>query len=159
MEVFTFIYMGGDVGRITVLPMGSDFSRRRDSSGRFDDLSDPSVKAILDKFAAFDAEEAQCYLAGDKQMILGVIETGIGSIEAFNDLVRNTFVNRGPNRASSSSIVLGMEKSNSREEVDEDIREVARVTTARLQDWLLRTLRSRGRARLPDATSTTADAL
>ena len=86
----------------------------------FDDLSDPAISAILDQFAAFDANEAQCSVADDKQMILGVIETGIGSIQAFNELVRSTFANRdtgattgggGLSRRSSSGVVLGMENT------------------------------------------------
>ena len=133
MEVFTFVYMGGDVGRITVLPIHDrvaaveperPLSARRRAEracpSNFDDLSDPAISAILDQFAAFDANEAQCSVADDKQMILGVIETGIGSIQAFNELVRSTFANRdtgattggrGLSRRSSSGVVLGMENT------------------------------------------------
>ena len=136
MEVFTFIFMGGDVSRITVLPIRDRTAAvepaaqeeslpRMVDSGSFIDRSDPAVRAILDKFATFDAAEAECYLPGDKQMILGVIESGIGSVAAFNELVRTTFANRGKaataaessRRASrlsvrlpSQSIVIGMEE-------------------------------------------------
>ena len=142
MEVFTFIFMGGDVRRITVLPIhdrvaavepgnGGDLEAtptHRSDASSFGDISDPAVSAILDKFAAFDAREAQCYLPEDKQMILGVIETGIGSIDAFNQLVRSTFAKRGTAggikksesgrrawrfRLHSRKIVLGMEKAGS----------------------------------------------
>ena len=151
MEVFTFIFMGGDLCRITVLPIrddrtaavaplhGGDKAADQESvvvgieesvprptgSGSFVDRSDPAVRAVLDKFATFDAAEAECYLPGDKQMILGVIESGIGSVAAFNELVRTTFANGGKaataaessRRASrlsvrlpSQSIVIGMEE-------------------------------------------------
>ena len=50
-------------------------------------------------------------------MLLGVIETGIGSIEAFNELVRTTFATadarrgqrRSFSRGASQTIVIGME--------------------------------------------------
>ena len=145
MEVFTFIFMGGDLRRITVLPIRDDRTAavaplhggdkvadqesvvvgieesvpRPTGSGSFVDRSDPAVRAVLDKFATFDAAEASCYLPDDKQMILGVIETGIGSVEAFNELVRTTFAlgkaavggRRSVTRSASRTIVIGMEKS------------------------------------------------
>ena len=164
MEVFTFIFMGGDLSRITLLPIGDDRTapvapthegaevaakdpvvgfeasvpRHHPGSkwgrvvgavrfgGAFTDRSDPAVRAVLDKFATFDAAEASCYLPDDKQMILGVIETGIGSIDAFNQLVRSTFAKRGTaggikksksgrrmSRVPTAKIVLGMEKAGS----------------------------------------------
>jgi len=143
MEVFTFIFMGGDLRRITVLPIRDDRTAavaplhggdkvadhesvvvgieesvpRPTGSGSFVDRSDPAVRAVLDKFATFDAAQASCYLPDDKQMILGVIETGIGSVEAFNQLVRTTFTNKVPangglRRASSQNVVIGMETSS-----------------------------------------------
>ena len=138
MEVFTFIYMGGDLDRITFLPIrdadgvaavepedGGDVEAalsRKSQSGSFNDLSNPAVSSIIKKFASFDAHEAQCYLPDDKQMILGVIETGIGSIDAFNQLVRHVFHGQHTNsstrrksftREPSRMIVLGMEKVES----------------------------------------------
>ena len=156
MEVFTFIFMGGDLCRITVLPIrddrtaavaplhGGDKAADQESvvvgieesvprptgSGSFVDRSDPAVRAVLDKFATFDAHEASCYLPDDKQMILGVIESGIGSVDAFNQLVRKTFaakekgkaaVNSGRrlSRNPSAAIVIGMEESSSRRSVSD----------------------------------------
>ena len=133
MEVFTFIFMGGDVSRITVLPIRDRTAAvepaaqeeslpRMVDSGSFIDRSDPAVRAILDKFATFDAVEAECYLPDDKQMILGVIETGIGSVDAFNQLVRKAFANPGKAetgqkrfsmRSPSQAIVIGMERGAS----------------------------------------------
>ena len=130
MEVFTFIFMGGDLSRITLLPIrertaavepqpGGDVEAaaprappQRTSS--FTNRSDPAVRAILDKFATFDAAEAECYLPDDKQMILGVIETGIGSVDAFNQLVRKAFAfkdekKRFSMRSPTQAIVIGME--------------------------------------------------
>ena len=125
MEVFTFIFMGGDVSRITVLPIRDRTAAvepaaqeeslpRMVDSGSFIDRSDPAVRAILDKFATFDAAEAECYLPDDKQMILGVIETGIGSVDAFNQLVRKAFAfkdekKRFSMRSPTQAIVIGME--------------------------------------------------
>ena len=148
MEVFTFIFMGGDLCRITVLPIRDDRTAavaplhsgdkvadqesvvvgivesvpRPTGSGSFVDRSDPAVRAVLDKFATFDAAEASCYLPDDKQMILGVIETGIGSVDAFNQLVRKAFANPGKAetgqkrfsmRSPTQAIVIGMERGAS----------------------------------------------
>ena len=149
MEVFTFIFMGGDLRRITLLPIGDDCTGSSRGSAMlaavvpqpgaaedeetdavetdtFPNRSDAAVRAILGKFATFDAAEAECYLPGDKEMILGVIESGIGSVAAFNGLVRTTFATRkaaaatngrwSPGGASvvrinSEAIVIGMESS------------------------------------------------
>ena len=138
MEVFTFIFMGGDLSRITLLPIrertaavepqpGGDVEAAAPSAppprtSSFANRSDPAVRAILDKFATFDAVEAECYLPDDKQMILGVIETGIGSVDAFNQLVRKAFANPGKAetgqkrfsmRSPSQAIVIGMERGAS----------------------------------------------
>ena len=161
MEVFTFIFMGGDLRRITVLPIrddrtaavaplhGGDKAADQESvvvgieesvprptgSGSFVDRSDPAVRAVLDKFATFDAAEASCYLPDDKQMILGVIETGIGSVEAFNELVRTTFAmgkaavggrRRSVTRSSSQTIVIGMETSEKSSDSRSDARRSSR---------------------------------
>ena len=132
MEVFTFIFMGGDLSRITLLPIsertagvepqpGGDVEAAAPSApppssrtSSFTNRSDPAVRAILDKFATFDAAEAECYLPDDKQMILGVIETGIGSVDAFNQLVRKAFAfknekKRFSMRSPTQAIVIGME--------------------------------------------------
>ena len=58
--------------------------------------------------------EVECYLPDDKQMILGVIETGIGSVDAFNQLVRKAFAfkdekKRFSMRSPTQAIVIGME--------------------------------------------------
>ena len=140
MEVFTFIFMGGDLRRITLLPIGddrTDSSRgsaavaavvpqpgsaedeetdvvQTEESGTFTDRSDPAVCAILGRFATFDAAEAECYLPGDKQMILGVIESGIGSVAAFNKLVRTTFATGNPDSSKSKSKSVAATRSNTR---------------------------------------------
>ena len=61
---------------------------------------------------------AECYLPEDKQMILGVIETGIGSVDAFNQLVRKAFAfkdekKRFSMRSPTQAIVIGMERGAS----------------------------------------------
>ena len=59
--------------------------------------------------------EVECYLPDDKQMILGVIETGIGSVDAFNQLVRKAFAGqkRFSMRSPTQAIVIGMERGAS----------------------------------------------
>lgn len=105
---------GGDVGRITIVPLGDPAASSADeraarwahaegvsaarrsyaeeeSAAPANTIGSPAVRAVINQFEAFDASKAQCYLPGDKQMILGMIETGIGSVDAFNKVVRTLF--------------------------------------------------------------------
>ena len=49
------------------------------------------MAATFDAFAAFDANAAKCFKPEDKEALLSVIESGTGSIDAFNNAVRDMF--------------------------------------------------------------------
>ena len=78
MEIFTFTYMGGKADRITLLPIQEGDEEQ-------------ALTAIFDAFAMFDANEAKCFKPEERQELLGVIESGTGSLAAFNETVRKMF--------------------------------------------------------------------
>ena len=43
----------------------------------------------------------KCFLESDKQLILGIIQQGFGSFDAFNETLREVFEQRTINRSSS----------------------------------------------------------
>jgi len=99
MEIFTFIFMGGELSRVTFLSIGHGGDG---AIGHGDE--DHQMTHIMDAFGAFDANEAKCFIEHDRQRLLGVIESGIGSIDAFNALVRSIFI-RTPQREISAKTV------------------------------------------------------
>ena len=78
IEVFTFLYMGGSLSRIDVLPTG-----------------DGTREQVDQRFMEFDAQHARCFLEEDRQRLLGVIESGFGDYAAFNKLVHGALIGRG----------------------------------------------------------------
>ena len=42
-------------------------------------------------FLKFSVEEARCYKEDERQHLLGVVETGFGSLDTFDELVRSLF--------------------------------------------------------------------
>ena len=93
MEIFTFVYMGGGIDRISFVPMTkqakgmtsgevlqtSSEERRREHAG------------LLGGIRTFDASEAKCANPEDLDRLLGIIETACGSLDAFSRIVRDTF--------------------------------------------------------------------
>ena len=53
--------------------------------------TDPKMQRVLEAFETFDVANAQCSSGNDRQRLLSVIESGAGSFEAFNAMVRGTF--------------------------------------------------------------------
>lgn len=80
MEVFTFVRMGGDQRRILVLP----------TEGR------SRAECIAD-FRKFDVRKAECSVVEDQDRLLAIIESGFGSFDIFNNLVREIFPQRVSN--------------------------------------------------------------
>jgi len=76
IEVFVFLKMGGGMDRITVLPIG---------------MSEADAKA---KFQEIDASEAKCFLEGDRQKLLAIVESGFGNFVQFNSILRHVFMRR-----------------------------------------------------------------
>eukprot|EP00400_MALV-I_sp_L67-5_P000594 gene594-1013_t len=77
IEVFVFIRMGGDLSRITVLPI---------------DMANESEAHKM--FETVDAKECKCFLESDRQRLLGVVEQGFGNFHQFNDILRHVFTKR-----------------------------------------------------------------
>ena len=67
MEVFVFLKMGGSIRRITIIPI---------------ELKDEKI--ARSKFEEVDVSKCKCYLEKDRQKLLGIVEKGFGSYEAFN---------------------------------------------------------------------------
>jgi len=75
MEIFVFLQMGGERERMVVSPL---------------DFGDAHLHLSL---AHFDAAQAQCFLAKDREKLLAVVEGSFGTFEPFNQKVRGFFVN------------------------------------------------------------------
>lgn len=107
MELFTFMYVRGELGRVTFLPIHQD-SRLVDPEVDEYTVEDPALREIFEQFAAFDARDAQCFIKSDRHMLLGVIESGLGSLDAFNEMVRKIFASKAPSQPSASSPSMKM---------------------------------------------------
>ena len=68
MEVYTYVKMGGSADKLLLKPLGG--------------------AEVLDALARFDASKARCFLDGDRQKLLAVIETGFGDLAPFNKVAR-----------------------------------------------------------------------
>jgi len=73
MELFTFIHMGGERERITVVEFSAE------------------AHAALTRF---DASKAQCFLHKDRERLLAVVEAGYGDLRPFNRVVRGILKER-----------------------------------------------------------------
>ena len=67
MELFTFIHMGGERERITVVEFSAE---------------------AHEALTRFDASKAQCFLHKDRERLLAVVEAGYGDLRPFNRVVR-----------------------------------------------------------------------
>ena len=92
--------MGGDLSRVLVLPIGhATVGDPESASNKVKTLEDRRTEIenddqdddVLNGFTTFDARTAKCALESDRQRLLGMIESGLGSIDAFNELVRKIF--------------------------------------------------------------------
>ena len=54
-------------------------------------LTARQLRDIFEQFSRFDAGAAKCDVKSDRQMLLGVIESSLGSVESFNSMVRKIF--------------------------------------------------------------------
>jgi len=76
MECFVFLKMGGDVERITILPLNMEGGEAREM------------------FKGISVEKCKCYSESDKQKLCAIIEQGFGDFQEFNEIVRHVFVSR-----------------------------------------------------------------
>ena len=96
MEIFTFVYMGGSVERVTFVPLTQQLQTTE--SGKVDRTSSGERQLqrdeLLKAFSTFDASQAQCSNPEDLDRLLGIIETACGSLDAFSLIMRKTFEQR-----------------------------------------------------------------
>ena len=83
IELYTFLRMGGTLSRIRVIPVEDSMLSGTAAS---------SQEWAADYFRNFDVCKAKCFKQEDEQHLLGVIESGFGSFNGFNQIVRDTFV-------------------------------------------------------------------
>ena len=75
----TFLKMGapGSLERVTIVPFGQQ-----------------TLDAVVQGFNRFDVAQARCYLESDRQRLLGIIEAGFGTFDAFNRTMRSLLIAR-----------------------------------------------------------------
>ena len=102
VELFVFLKMGGERERIRVMELGG-----------------VDVRVALNRFRA---QEAKCFLKEDQERLLAVVESGFGSLQPFNILIRSIFVDA---RATNlESLVVASSEGTARElkEVKEELK-------------------------------------
>jgi len=94
LEIFTFVYMGGSVDRVTFVPLTKQ-TKERMSTGELEETSEIERRLeheqLLKQFRRFDASQAKCANPEDLDRLLGIVETACGSLDAFSRIVRETF--------------------------------------------------------------------
>ena len=95
LEIFTFVFMGGSIERITFVPLtkqgGPSGAGALELSASEDRQSHYQREELIKDFVAFDASKAQCANPEDRERLLGIVETACGSLDAFSRIVRDTF--------------------------------------------------------------------
>ena len=84
LECFTFLKMGGDPSRVVLYPTtaaGTDAAENRLAR---------VARAVMtvNTLEQFDANQAQCFKTEEKEHMLGIIETGFGSLHEFNRVMQ-----------------------------------------------------------------------
>ena len=85
IELHTWCVMGGDLARVSVLPVA------------------PAAE-LHASFARFRVENADCFVADDKARLLAVIESGFGTHDAFSALIRDLMRSRLPGKGSEAKV-------------------------------------------------------
>ena len=69
--------MGASLERVTILPCGQQ-----------------TLDAVVQGFNRFDVAQSRCALETDRQRLLGIIEAGFGTFDAFNRTMRCLLIAR-----------------------------------------------------------------
>ncbi|EOD07067.1 hypothetical protein EMIHUDRAFT_198333 [Emiliania huxleyi CCMP1516] len=96
VELFCFLKNGGDIDRVTVLPVV-------EASNEADEAAADATRALQRELGRFSVQRARCSQERDTQKLLGCIEAGFGKYESFDQVVRRIF----SGRSSSSFGVAG----------------------------------------------------
>ena len=75
--------MGGSVDRVKVLP-----------------LARGTLQEFTQQMGMFDCRDASCFIAEDRELLLGVTEAGFGTLDAFNSAAQSMLVSRAALLAS-----------------------------------------------------------
>ena len=124
--------MGGNAAHITLLPIRKEGS----STGQ------TALEATYDAFSTFDANAAKCFKPEDKEALLGVIESGTGSIDAFNATVHEIFASRRMAESTRDK----SHKNSGAPAAAESRAEVTRVNSSRIEVLTVQTPVREGRA-------------
>ena len=73
LELYTYVFMGGAMDRVTVVPLCQTWDETRA------------------QFSRFDVQHAMCHLADERDRLLGVIEAGFGDTATFSKILQTTF--------------------------------------------------------------------
>merc|ERR1712176_778773 len=76
VEIFTFVHMGGDVSKVTLLKL------TREDHAEHDEV------AIRNSVKRFDGQACHCFSSSDKDRMLRIIRTAFGDMNHFNIEVR-----------------------------------------------------------------------
>ena len=98
MEMFTYLFMGGSLERVTVIPLPVGEGERQVLS----------LRKIVRGFQVFDAGAADCFVAADKEKMLHVMRVGMGSVDAFNHAIKGWFTHIARETARKHLSDLGL---------------------------------------------------
>eukprot|EP00966_Prymnesium_polylepis_P107388 2486108-Prymnesium_polylepis.1 len=76
MELFTWVKMGGDMHRVTIIPISADNA------------------SLAQQFREFDVRHAQCFTPEEKDALTKIIADGFGGYHVFNRMMRVVFGQR-----------------------------------------------------------------
>ena len=76
MELFTWVKMGGDMHRVTIIPISADNA------------------SLAQQFREFDVRRAQCFTPEEKDALTKIIADGFGGYHVFNRMMRVVFGQR-----------------------------------------------------------------
>jgi hypothetical protein len=87
MELFTYLRVSdGNVDKMTVRPILSDADANTPANALH------AQQRAMRAFRAFECAKAQCYDPKDREHLLSVVESGFGSFDTFDGVVRQLFV-------------------------------------------------------------------
>ena len=116
MEIFVFLAIGRRFDDIDVVPIGKAVAVAAGNTGGSGGFAAASqadeaaaeLRKVRLAFTSFDAAQAQCFKVEDRDHLLGVIEHGFGSFDAFNAVARKMLAERDSLREREMSDGVGL---------------------------------------------------
>ena len=107
MEIFTFLRLGATSNRLELIPIADDAAHVAASDAPSEASGDSELLGhALDRFRSFDVGRSKCFDEAQRQHLLGCIESGFGSFDVFNSIVRQSFTNK------LEELLVGAQQSN-----------------------------------------------